>query len=183
MKQDKNIQKKAQRKLHKLRRWREDPRYTRVIGKLVSANLLTHTHIPSWGGPVSLEEALWAAEIEPRIGELIPAIVLKKPRLFRFTKLPEDLASLVRDIRRGKTPPDFRGTQPSLYLRWVSRIGHRGKEPSLIKTFRFSQKDIQILDKIKRRTGLSEIAIVREGLKRLNPESLLPAHRPPHHRR
>ncbi len=166
MKNPDNLQKMAKKKLHQLQGLYRDSRFIRTVGKLVAARLLTHTHISPWSGPLTLEDALWAGELEPRITELIPAILLKKSHLFRPTvSLPSDLAFVIDEIRKGRTPPPFRGVDPKLYIRWIGRVGHQGKEPSLLKTFRFNQNDIRILSALKKKTGQNEITIIREGLK------------------
>jgi len=144
---------------------KSDPRFVRTVGKLVGARLLESTTIKPFKGNVTLQDALWAGQFEPRILELIPAIVLKKRNLFQLKEpLPEDLAAVLQGIIHGEETKTFRGVAPRLYLQWVERIGHKGKSPSLLKTYRFSNEDVRLLNELKNRTTLKEIEIIRTAL-------------------
>jgi|GEM_PF-764326 hypothetical protein len=145
---------------------KKDPRYLRVMGKLIQAGLLTHATLPPTRKRVSLKDALWAGRLEPRILELIPAIVIKKPGLLVLPKeLPADLKSIVAGIRHGHSTPDFRGIPSRSYRQWIPRIGHRNKYPSCTKTFRFSRHDRELLEELKKALpDHSEIAIIRKAL-------------------
>src|SRR5687768_13272417 len=98
---DKKLVEKAKRKLKALQKLRKDPRYLRTIGKLRLAGFLDVRDIPEYRGQIFLNDALWAAELEPRILELLPAIVARRPKFFVFFDLPEDLKHVVKEIKRG----------------------------------------------------------------------------------
>lgn len=144
---------------------KKDPRFVKTIGKLVASHLLESNTIKPFKGNVTLQEALWAGQFEPRILELLPAIVLKKKNLFQLKgPFPEDLADVVRRIIHGEEAVPFRGVEPRLYLKWVERVGHKGKSPALLKTFRFSNEYVKLLNELKSKTSLKEIEIIRDAL-------------------
>jgi len=144
---------------------RNDPRFIKTIGKLVAAHLLESNTIKPFKGNVTLQDALWAGQFEPRILELIPAIMLKKKNLFQLKGLcPEDLADVIKRVVHGEEAIPFRSVEPRLYLRWVERVGHKGKSPALLKTFRFSNEDVKLLNELKSKTALKEIEIIRTAL-------------------
>lgn len=157
--------KKIKAAMNELNTGRSDPRYIKTIGKLVAAHLLESPPIKSFKGEVSLNDALWAGQFEPRILELIPAIVLKKNKLFKLKDAyPDDLQDVIKRITHGDEPVQFRGVEPRLYLQWVERVGHKGKTPTLLKTFRFSSDDVKLMNEIKNKTDLKEIEIIRNAL-------------------
>ena len=126
------LKRRAKRRYRTIARRRADPRYQRVMARLATAKLLvTSEELPAYRGPISVKDALWAGEVEPRILELLPALIIKKPGLFDDAKaLPDDLMEVVRALRRGETPSDLRGIPGVDLERWVPLVGHRGKRPA-----------------------------------------------------
>ncbi len=116
--------------------------------------------------PVSLDDALWAGTVEPRIMELLPAVLVKKPRLLRLPKeLPEDVAEVIHAIRHGKTAPSFRGIPPEQYLPWVTQVGRKGRSPSVLKSFRFQHDDVLRLARLRASLpARSDTEVVRMAL-------------------
>jgi hypothetical protein len=163
------LQRRAKLKWQHIERQRKDPRFVQVLGRLVSARLLRANHpVRKVHGPVPLEAALWAGEVEPRILELLPAILLKKPGFFTATeRMPQDLKDVLTAIRKGEPPPAFRGIPGEDVLKWVPLIGHQNKLPSLSKTYRFQQEDLQLLSHLKTSLRVSESDVIRLGLKAL----------------
>ena len=144
---------------------KRDPRYLKTIGSLVRTGLLVHNRVAPYRGLVTVEDALWAGDLEPRIFELLPAVLLKKPKLFTRTgPLPQDLAKVLNDLRRGTATQEFRGISAKNYSTWVKRVGRAGKNPSLLKTFRFAEEDLLKLDVLRKLTGDSETDIIRKGM-------------------
>ena len=160
---------RAKRLQTRIARGRRDPRYRCVIGRLKAARLLaTNYEVPDFRGRITVADALWAGELEPRVLELLPALVVKKPSLFVDpTNLPEDLANAVRSLRRNQAPEAFRGIPGSDILKWLPRVGHRGKTPSRLKCFRLTAEDLSLLEELSRERGLSETDTVRQGLRAL----------------
>ena len=119
--------------------------------------------------PVPLGDALWAGTVEPRIMELLPAVLVKKPSLLRLPReLPEDVVEVMHAIRHGKPAPSFRGVPPEQYLQWVTHVGRKGRSPSVLKSFRFRSDDVLRLARLRR--GLparSDTAVIRMALELL----------------
>lgn len=167
------LQALAKKKRRSLARKRKDERFVRAMGKLVAAKLIETNMeaIVAVRGAVHIDDALWAGTVEPRIFELLPAIVLKKPSLFEGSDaLPEDLAQIVRAIRHGEATEPFRGIPAAGYLPWVARIGHKGKTPALLKSFRMRQDDIALLRRLKEELATTETDVVRRALRALERE-------------
>lgn len=152
-----------------IERRRRDPRYRQVLGRLVGAGVLTtNTEIKPHRERISVRDALWVGEIEPRILEVLPALLVKRPGLFVDPRaLPEDLAAVVDDLRKHRTPRDFRGLPGASVGRWLVAVGHRGKLPSQLKAFRFQAEDLMLLHHLREQLGLTETAVVRRGLRAL----------------
>jgi hypothetical protein len=161
--------KRAQRKLGTLRRREKDPRFRRVMGRFVREGLLIVNHeIPATDASLSVADVLWAGEIEPRLLELLPALIVKRPGLFRSVgPLPVDLADVVASLKRDQEPASFRGIPGGDVHRWVKRVGRQGKVPSRLKSFRFSAEDQRLLEHLAEKLGLSESDVVRRGLRAL----------------
>jgi hypothetical protein len=164
-----DLQARARRRYAQVARKRRDPRYRRVLGRLKAARLLiTNEDVPEHRDPITVGDALWAGAVEPRILELLPALIVKKPSLFsEVTSLPADVGEVVRAIRRGEVPPALRGVDGAALMRWVPRIGHRGKRPSRAKTLRLTPEDDALLRELSHELGLSESDTVRHGLRAL----------------
>ena len=152
----------------KIAKGRESPRFKRVVGRLIRAKLLqTQSDIQPFSGSLSIKDYIWAGTFEPRIFELLPALVIKKPSLFEDLKnCPNDLDQIVKEIRSGQATKDYHGISPKNYLRWIPFVGHKGREASQLKSFRFSSSDSELLHFFTL-NGYSEIGAVREGLRLL----------------
>jgi hypothetical protein len=152
-----------------MERRRRDPRYRRVLGRLVTAGVLTtNTEVEPCRERIVVRDALWAGEIEPRILEVLPALLVKRPGLFVDPRaLPEDLAAVVEDLRKHRPPRDFRGLSGASIGRWLGAVGHKGKLPSQLKAFRFQADDLVLLHRLREQLGVTETAVVRRGLRAL----------------
>ena len=172
------LQRRAKARLAQLERRRADARYRRVMGRLIGAGLLTSNEaLSSRREPVSVQDALWAGEVEPRILELLPALLVKRPSMFTHRDaLPEDLAAVVGALRRSREPEDFRGIPGRNLLQWLPRVGRRGKLPSRLKSFRLQAGDVELLDRLSAELGISQTAVLRRGLRAVARTQLL---RPP----
>jgi hypothetical protein len=119
-------------------------------------------------GPISLTEALWAAEVEPRIAELLPALLVRRPALFVDARtLPDDLALVVAALRRNEVPADFLGVPGAKLHRWLSSVGRKREPPSRLKAFRLQASDLELLTQLRDQLGISETAVLRRGLRAL----------------
>jgi len=160
---------RARARYAKIERQRRDPRYRRVLGRFVSAGLLsTNDRTVPQRGAIRLADALWAGEVEPRILELLPALLIKKPSFFEErTTLPDDLAQVVRALRRGEVPAEFRGIPGADLARWLPRLGRSGTAPSRLRCFRFSAEESRLLSQLSRDLNTTEVAVLRRALREL----------------
>ena len=156
---------RARESAAKARLERALPRFQRVIGKLLGAGILVSSEpVPPYRGCIKISDYLWAAELEPRLFELLPALVLKCPGYFSDLKrCPSELRHLVRAIRRGEAEVPFHGVPKDGYLKWITRVGRRDKEPTSLKSFRLTQQDLRTLRSLQE-LGYSEVGAVRLGL-------------------
>lgn len=143
-----------------------DPTFRKVIAAFVKAKLL-HTNYDPGVAPerVTVSEVLRAGEHEPRLLELLPAILLKRLRFVQVDHIPADLDEVLRALRKGQVPPTFRGMPGKDLEKWLSRVGHQGKAPSVTKTFRFKAEEAALLHTLSQQRGRSEIDVLREGLR------------------
>jgi hypothetical protein len=162
------LRRKAQRKQRRLGRLRRDPRYRAAVGAFVHAKLITtNANVEPKKGPVELKDVLWAGRLEPRLLELLPAVMIKKPSMVAFRRVPPDLERVLDDLRHNETPPDFRGIPGEKLQEWVPRVGHKGKLPTQLKAFRFRKEDVDLLEELAAEQGLTETDVVRAGLRAL----------------
>jgi hypothetical protein len=163
------IQSRAKRRLRELERRRRDPRFARVMGRFTHDGLLTtNTEVVPFTDPLDVADVLWAGEIEPRCLELLPALLVKRPAMFtHYEQLPDDLAVVVRRLRRNLVPASFRGIPGDAVHRWLSRVGRVGRLPSRLESFRLKPEDVQLLEALSKRLGVSKTEVIRRGLRAL----------------
>jgi hypothetical protein len=163
------LKRRAQARYARIAEQRAEPRYQRVLGRFVEAGvLITNEQAKAHAEPIRVADALWAGELEPRILELVPALLIKKPSFFADPKaLPDDLASVVRALKHNQVPEAFRGIPGADLARWVPRIGRRDKLPSRLRCFRFSAEDSRHLAHLARQLGLNESDVLRRALREL----------------
>jgi hypothetical protein len=163
------LQRRAKRRMAQLDRRRRDRRYRHVLGRLVGLGLLTTNEaVLKTRAPIDVADALWAGEVEPRITELLPALLVRRPALFVDTRaLPDDLAQVLVALRRNAVPPDFRGVPGEKLHRWLSSVGRKSEPPSRLKAFRLQSSDLELLTKLRDELGISETAVLRRGLRAL----------------
>jgi len=163
------IQQRAARRHAALERAWADPRYKRVLGRYLASGLFTtNMDVEPYRGAITVEDALWAGRVEPRVLELLPALIVKRPSLFvNATRLPPDLRAVVHALRRNERPPDFRGIPGAALLRWLPSVGHKGKLPSRLKAFRLQADDLALLDRLSVELDLSQTDVLRRALRSL----------------
>lgn len=85
------------------------------LGLLKHSTILPHRYHPD------LDDVLKAGEIEPRILELLPAVLILLPEAVRFKKrnTPKDLAAVIDDIQNRRHCKPFRGVPPEKYCHWL----------------------------------------------------------------
>ena len=162
---NKKLIEEARHKAKQLQKLRRDPRYLKTIGKLRREGFLDARDVPKYHGQVFLQDALWAAELEPRIYELLPAIVARRPKFFAFMSLPVELDRVVKEIKTGHPVTEYQGVAPEKYNQWVSFVGRKSTAPKVMKAFRLSQEDIGILSRLAKKESTSQTQILRRALK------------------
>lgn len=175
------IELRAKRRLAVLSRARNDPRFARVLGRYVAAGLMSTTmDVAPYREPIALQDVLWVARTEPRVLELLPALIVKRPSLFiDIRQLPADVAAAVRALRKNHQPPALRGIPGAALLRWLPAVGHEGKLPSQLKSFRFQHEDLELLQRLSAALGLTQTEVIRRGIRRLAASHLLSTEREP----
>jgi len=169
-----DLQKRAKRRYRRIATRRKDDRYRRVLGRYVAAGVLTtNEEVEPYRAPIGVRDALWVGEIEPRIIELLPALLIKRPSYFLDpTDLPADLLAVVNALRRNQEPPPLRGIDGRAMARWLPLVGHKGKLPSQLKSFRLQAQDVALLQRLSSELGISQTAVLRRGLRALATELL-----------
>lgn len=158
----KEILKKFQAKARTLAAAKRKDRFVHVLGKLKRAKLLDAPDIREYGGPVAIEDVLWAGTIEPRILEVLPALMATRPKYLRAYHVPDDLQRVVDDIHAGNARQEFRGIPASDYCKWLPSGGHT---TSRLKTFRMHQVEIQRLNNLRLALGVrSDAEVLRRAL-------------------
>lgn len=130
--------------------------------------LVTNRQYRAHRTPLDVSDVLFSGELEPRLLELLPALVVKRPSMFvSLANLPTDLANVVRALRRDRIPSDFRGIPGADLHRWLRRVGRNGTVPSHLKSFRFQPADQRLLEHLSKALGISETEVIRRGLRAL----------------
>jgi hypothetical protein len=167
------LQKRARRRLTQLRRRTNDARFQRAMSRYVRDGLLiANREYPGDDRPVSVEDVLWAGDLEPRLLELLPALIIERPAMFTgLEELPVDLSEVVKALRQNRLPPDFRQIPGRDVFRWLGRFGRvrgEGKGPSRLKSFRFTPADQRLIDDLARELELTETDVIRRALRTLH---------------
>jgi muconolactone delta-isomerase len=164
-----DIRARAKARARRIARRRADLRFRRVLGRYVAAGLLqTNEDVVQHRKPLRVADVLWAGEAEPRLLELLPALLVKKPGLFVDPRdLPDDLDAAVRALRRNREPEMFRGIEGAALLKWLPHVGHKHKLPSQLKTFRMQADDVELLARLQRELGGSQTMVLRRALRAL----------------
>lgn len=160
---------RARRRFAREQRLRRNARFLRVIGRFANDGLLIVNYkVPRHVENLQVEDVLWAGQLEPRLLELLPGLIVKRPSMFRdLSQLPDDLIECVRALRRDREPRDFRGIPGRDVHRWLTRVGRRGKVPALLKSFRFTPEDQRLLAHLAAALSISETEVIRRALRSL----------------
>ena len=136
---------------------------------------------------VTLEESLTAAKEDQRVFIVLPAILLFKPKILyklyrdmeRFSEIVEFTKTLFSEHPRKK----FHGIPIEIFQKTARDYKayldqKKSKEKSFVRTFRFTKKDIDLLEKLTEflgMTGRSQTLrhLIREKAKGLTPTQSL----------
>jgi hypothetical protein len=102
-------------------RLREDPVFQKVMRWFVYLGLLRSNEVGAKREKITLDDALQAGNVEPRILELLPAILVKCPELLAYEQnhVPVDLKKVLLDLKKGKEAAHFRGVPFKKYEPWL----------------------------------------------------------------
>ncbi|MET0795597.1 MAG: hypothetical protein ABW061_29025 [Polyangiaceae bacterium] len=104
----------------------------------------------------------------PGSSSCCPHSLIKEPSFFEDRKtLPDDLAQVVRLLRRSEIPGEFRGIPGADLARWVPRLGRSGTAPTRRRCFRFSAQESRLLSRLSRELNTTEAAVLRRSLREL----------------
>lgn len=145
------------------------PSTEQVIQRLVYEGLLTSNYLAPRKRRLTLREALEAAQEEPRILEVLPAVLIHKPSILaeldKDLKKDRKMGRLVENLRLGKRPNlDFFGIPARDYLKTAEHFRRclaekKSAQKSLVLNLRISQDELQklrSLSKARGNIGLSE---------------------------
>ena len=112
--------KRAKAKAALLNSKRRNAKYVRAIEWLSYIGLIRHTDITPRESRIRLDDLLFAAQIEPRVQELLPVILVELSETLPFSAraLPVSLREVVEAIKEGDTLPTYENIPPSRYMQW-----------------------------------------------------------------
>lgn len=118
---DEALIKKAREKARLDNEREQQPFFVQTIAWFHYLGLIRHNLILPHRHHPHLRDVLAAGEMEPRILELLPAIMIQLPEALRFTKrdIPPDLARVLKDIQQRAECAPFRGVPPQKYCHWL----------------------------------------------------------------
>jgi hypothetical protein len=115
--------------------------------------------------PISMDDALWAADFEPRVAQALPALVLKRPSVFKSVRdLPEDLAAAVQGLKHGPAV-GFGGQRAAALKGWAEKLSKGNRGATRLKAFRFTDGDQELVLTLSDELSLSETDVVRHALR------------------
>lgn len=112
----------AKVKANLLTKKRRSPKYRRAVEWLGFVGLLRHSEILPRESKVRLADLLFAAELEPRIRELLPALIAELGDLlpFHLKNVPQSLVDISRAKDEGRELPLFQNIPASRYSQWFN---------------------------------------------------------------
>ncbi|MEY4631000.1 MAG: hypothetical protein RIQ81_1120 [Pseudomonadota bacterium] len=98
------------------------PYFTRTVAWFHYLGLLKHNNILPHRYHPDLADVLKAGVVEPRVLELLPAVLILLPEAVRHEKreIPKDLAAVIDDIHHRRDCKPFRGVPPEKYRHWLN---------------------------------------------------------------
>lgn len=155
---------------------RGDPRFLRTLGFLAAKKFLT-TNIDVEERPtakIALVDALWAARIEPRILEVLPAAVIKFPANFLLKEAaPAEFLEVIKNIRTNNNDGrDYNGIEFQKMKRWVDiRLPDRRTKPlnemKIAKAYRLAPAIAAKLAKLAKQLNQSETKVLESAIRAL----------------
>ena len=144
--------------------------YREVMGRLVAEEVFVpEPPVPPSRDVVRVEDVLEVGEREPRVLELLPALLVKRPGMFASRgDLPGELAAAVDRLRRGRVPEACFGISGAKLHRAFGRLGRAREKGSRLKAFRLTDVDRELLVSLSDELELSETDVIRHALRVLH---------------
>lgn len=115
----KEILENAQRLKSQNDKIRNKPKVKDAMAWLDYVGLLRNNQNLSYKVEVCLEDLLQAAVIEPRIYELLPAIIIELKGYVEFKKIPNNLKQVISAIEENSGYIKYHYAKPADYLQWL----------------------------------------------------------------
>ncbi|MBI4402554.1 MAG: hypothetical protein HY537_00240 [Deltaproteobacteria bacterium] len=151
-------------------RKRKDPRYLRTMGFLVSKGFLKTNQaiILMPNARLHIKDTMWAGiNVEPRILEVLPAVVLRFPRHFDFAREQnKKLAEIIACLKRGsENGPSFHEIPYEKLKVWTDLKLRDGRvkgmsEKKITRTFRLRPSTVQVISKLSKQHHLSQAEVL-----------------------
>jgi len=119
----KELIKRAQKLEIETRYKRRQPFFRNTMSLFKYLGLLRIKGVGEKRTKITLAETLKAAELEPRIYEMLPAILVCIPEIFEALdpySFPDDLNQLLEDIKLRRPLGTFRGIPAEKYMHWMN---------------------------------------------------------------
>lgn len=142
--------------------------FQRVLQRLVYERLIEDPQVTPKRLRVSLEDVLKAGEQDSRVLIVLPAILMFKPKILHklykdLEKFPE-IVEFTRALFSPYSPKKFRGIPVEIFQKAARDYKtyldqKKSKATSIVRTFRFTKNDIDLLEKLTEilgTTGMSQ---------------------------
>jgi hypothetical protein len=148
----------------------EERIYLEVMGRLVAEGVfLPEPPVPPSREAVRVEDVIEVGEREPRVLELLPALLVKRPGMFVSRReLSGELASAVERLKAGRVPEACFGISGTRLYRALERVTRARDKGSRLKAFRLTGADRELLLTLSDELELSETDVIRHALRVLN---------------
>lgn len=139
----------------------------KVLERLIYEGLLVHNQLKGRRWRIQLEDMLLAGKEEPRILELLPAIVLYRPTM--IWRLKKDLKNQVPPLFTDDAPKEWMGI-PLETLRKQAQLvqkimAHRqSKHHWRNINIRVTESDLERLSALAQQTGMNKSDVIRKLL-------------------
>lgn len=157
-------------------RKRQDMRYKRAMAFLIKKGFLkANENFESfYFAKLDVQDLIWAGKnVEPRILEVLPAVVARLPKAVRFMNLNRDetnLKNTVQDLLQNKEEGRNFLNMPYRKIKvWMNlRLNDNRTKPAdqkkIMKTFRFAPETLRRLQQLKKLKGFKSETDLIEAL-------------------
>jgi hypothetical protein len=143
--------------------------YLEVMGKLVAEGVFVpDPPVAPARERVKVDDVIEVGRREPRVLELLPALLAKRPGMFVSRRdLPAELAAAVERLKAGRTPQACFGISGTKLLRALRTVTKARDKGSRLKAFRLTDADREVLLELSDELALSETDVIRHALRML----------------